>query len=253
MYSPLALVLAFLALDAILFANAEIYVIEPSAGSTCHAGQTCTVVWLDDGESPLLSTIGISTIGLFHGNQQLVQSITPADVSSVHSLNFTPIANAGPNSDTYYLAFQSTTLKVNGSAYSAFSPFFKLAGMSGSFSSPLASATSTIPIPSSLADSTTANKVESTITVGKLSTSLPPITSLSATTPLSSPSPSQSPSSQSSSTRSSTSSSSALGSGSASTTAAPSTASNAALPRTNSLLFPILGVLSLCFLLSHLA
>ncbi|KAG5639764.1 hypothetical protein H0H81_000044 [Sphagnurus paluster] len=65
----------------------------------------------------------------------------------------------------------------------AFSPYFIINGMTGSFDTPLAEATASIPLPPSLetptsqlatatSDSTTAL---STITVGTLSTSLPPL------------------------------------------------------------------------------
>ncbi|EEB94889.1 hypothetical protein MPER_06226 [Moniliophthora perniciosa FA553] len=101
MYFPIpALVLAFIvALDALLSVEAALYVIKPSDGSTCHAGEECTVQWVDNGESPLLSTIGVTTIGLYTANMQLVQSIAAVDVSRQQSLTFTPIPEAGPDSD----------------------------------------------------------------------------------------------------------------------------------------------------------
>ena len=62
--------------------------------------------WLDDGDSPLLNTIGATFVGLYNGNgvrcfgfgafvyslahhQRLVQQIEPVNVQSVHSLTFT--------------------------------------------------------------------------------------------------------------------------------------------------------------------
>ncbi|KAF8814406.1 hypothetical protein BYT27DRAFT_7082282, partial [Phlegmacium glaucopus] len=59
----------------------------------------CTVTWLDDGEKPLLSVIGVSTVGLYTGMQQLVQTIAPVDVANTHSITFTPLPDAGPNFD----------------------------------------------------------------------------------------------------------------------------------------------------------
>ena len=44
-------------------------VIQPSQGSTCRGGESCTITWLDDGSRPLLSAIGVSTVGLFTGKQ----------------------------------------------------------------------------------------------------------------------------------------------------------------------------------------
>jgi hypothetical protein len=40
----------------------------PLPGTTCHAGEECVVQWLDDGDQPLLTAVGPSTVGLYHGN-----------------------------------------------------------------------------------------------------------------------------------------------------------------------------------------
>ncbi|KAJ7777900.1 hypothetical protein DFH07DRAFT_796539 [Mycena maculata] len=186
MYSSWILA-TFVALDLARFASAGLYFIEPANGSTCTGGSPCTIDWLDDGNAPLLNLIGTVTCGLYTGNQQLVQTIQPVDVSSIHSVQFTPNAEAGPNSGSYYIAFTSTSATVNGTKYIAFSPFFNLNGMSGSFSSPLAAATSTIPIPSSLTRQSSSDTVGTTIIVGSsLDTSLPPLTTSSAVKPPSS-------------------------------------------------------------------
>ena len=76
-------------------------------GTTCIGGQSCDVEWLDNGDAPLLTTIGPCFVGLFNGQgvsrvfpgavpltlivrvQQLIQQIEPVDVASVHSLTFT--------------------------------------------------------------------------------------------------------------------------------------------------------------------
>ncbi|KAJ7925166.1 hypothetical protein B0H13DRAFT_2248879 [Mycena leptocephala] len=173
------LLATLLLLDFALFVSAGVYFIQPASGSTCTGGTPCVLSWLDDGDSPLLNAVGVVTAGLFHGKQQLVQTLQPLDVAGVHSVEFTPIAQAGPNSDSYYIAFTSTSANENGTDYTAFSPFFTLEGMSGSFSSPLASATATIPIPASLTRSGTIIPV--TITVGNVDTSLPPLPTLSTT------------------------------------------------------------------------
>jgi len=85
----LALVLALIFMDAALLVDAGLYVrvsprvlslgfrptrklfqvIQPSQGSTCRGGESCTITWLDDGSRPLLSAIGVSTVGLFTGKQ----------------------------------------------------------------------------------------------------------------------------------------------------------------------------------------
>ncbi|GLB39812.1 hypothetical protein LshimejAT787_0703220 [Lyophyllum shimeji] len=179
-----ALVLAFWILNLALLVDAGVYVLKPAAGSKCHGGQTCTIEWLDDGIVPLLSAAGVCTFGLYHGKQKLVQAIAPADVSKTHSVTFKPAPAAGPNSNAYYIGIISTTFKDNSSTpYIAFSPFFSIDQMTGSFDNPLPEATSSIPIPSSLtpspsesgaANSHSTTKL-STITVGTLSTSLPPL------------------------------------------------------------------------------
>ncbi|KII91792.1 hypothetical protein PLICRDRAFT_105118, partial [Plicaturopsis crispa FD-325 SS-3] len=65
--------------------------------ATCYGGQPCTVQWLDDGSQPLLTSIGMSYVGLYTGDQHLVQEIQPVDVSAALSLTFTPDPKAGPN------------------------------------------------------------------------------------------------------------------------------------------------------------
>ncbi|KDR77299.1 hypothetical protein GALMADRAFT_225415 [Galerina marginata CBS 339.88] len=195
MYSTyLALALAILLTDAAVLVNAALFIVQPSQGSTCTGGKPCTVTWVDDGTRPLLSAVGVSTVGLFTGHQKLVQTITPVDVGSAHSFTFTPNPAAGPNAGSYYVAITSTSLKGNDSVpYSGWSPFFNLVGMSGSFDSPLPAATSPISIPASLTQSSTRSR-SSTITVGTLPTAQP-------SPPVISPSVTPSPSSQSSASK----------------------------------------------------
>ncbi|KAF8351923.1 hypothetical protein F5887DRAFT_6100 [Amanita rubescens] len=136
---------AFVTLSAALFVSAEIYVTQPASGDSCHGGKSCTVSWVDNGVPPLLSSIGVVRVGLYTGDLQLVQTIVPVDVSTSHSLTFTPNPQAGPNSGAYYVAFISSD-----GSYHGYTPNFALDGMSGSFSSPDPSATSGIAVPSSL-------------------------------------------------------------------------------------------------------
>ncbi|KAL1748263.1 hypothetical protein HDZ31DRAFT_30092 [Schizophyllum fasciatum] len=170
---------------AVALARAELYIVSPVSGSTCQAGQPCTVDWLDDGNTPKLASIGVSRVGLYMDNMQLVQSLEPVDVSATHSMTFTPNPEAGPNADSYYLVFTSTALTdASGGAYQEYSPFFSLAGMTGTRGSPVESLTTSVAVPSSLTSDTfvtPATPSVSTVTVGTLSTSLSPIPSLSAT------------------------------------------------------------------------
>ncbi|KAI0672397.1 hypothetical protein C8Q78DRAFT_970980 [Trametes maxima] len=82
-----------------LSVQASLYVIQPRSGFACSGGKPCTVEWLDDGLSPLLSQIGATYIALYNGDNVLVQQIEPVDLSLVHSLQFTPDPKAGPSSD----------------------------------------------------------------------------------------------------------------------------------------------------------
>ncbi|KAH9064535.1 hypothetical protein EDB87DRAFT_1556292, partial [Lactarius vividus] len=75
-------------------------VINPTTRSVCHGGKPCLVQWLDDGQNPLLETMGPCRVALFSGNEKLIQQIEPVDVSTSHSLTFTPSPKAGPNSST---------------------------------------------------------------------------------------------------------------------------------------------------------
>ncbi|KAI0316873.1 hypothetical protein OF83DRAFT_1124377 [Amylostereum chailletii] len=155
MYNPVfsfGLIWILYGLFTFPFARAEFFVVNPSESTTCHAGQSCKVQWLDNGERPLLANMGPCYVGLYRGKQQLIQQLDPVDVSSVHSLDFTPQANAGPNSNTYYVAFTSVSLKQANSSrpYIGYSPNFTLDGMSGTLDTPIASLTSSIPIPPSI-------------------------------------------------------------------------------------------------------
>ncbi|KAF8497449.1 hypothetical protein F5888DRAFT_1569876, partial [Russula emetica] len=78
-------------------------VINPVGTTVCHGGQPCPVQWLDDGEQPLLAAMGPCYVALYAENEArlyLIQQIEPVDVSTTHSLTFTPSPDAGPNSNT---------------------------------------------------------------------------------------------------------------------------------------------------------
>ncbi|KAJ6499429.1 hypothetical protein C8R45DRAFT_115294 [Mycena sanguinolenta] len=225
--------------------SAGIYFIQPQSGTTCTGGTPCVLEWDDDGILPLLPEIGIVTAGLFTGEQQLVQTIPPLNAADVNSITFTPLAQAGPNSGSYYIAFTSTTAKENGTEYVGFSPFFKLEGMSGSFSSPFASATTTFSIPVSLTH--TGTIIPTTVTVGNVDTSLPSLPSASTTS-----SKLQSSSSSSTTLRFTTSSAPSSSTASASPSSTDSGAvanSSSSATASRPLPLPALAVLSLSALM----
>jgi len=179
----LSVLLALLCLRSIALVNAALFILEPFRGTTCHGGQLCNVTWVDNGVEPLLNAIGVTTVGLYTGNQQLIQTLPPVNVETTSHLSFTPLSAAGPDSDNYYIAFTSTQLNVSeGIPYLEYSTFFRLRGMSGSFNSPLPAATSLISIPHSIKNPSTSSGTR-TITVGTLSTSLSHFSSSSLPTP----------------------------------------------------------------------
>ncbi|KAL4253395.1 hypothetical protein ABKN59_003871 [Abortiporus biennis] len=170
-------IFALTSLSLLAGVHANLYVINPVSDTVCQGGQSCTVQWVDDGEAPFLSTIGPCHVGLYHGNNAIIQQIDPVDVSINHSLTFTPDPAAGP-SGIYYIRFTSVD-PVNGTQYNEYSPNFKLENMNGSFDTPVPSDTSSIPVPSSVANAPP-NTVSATITVsGKTPTSTPTTTTSS--------------------------------------------------------------------------
>ncbi|KAI9464080.1 hypothetical protein BJY52DRAFT_1165977 [Lactarius psammicola] len=177
-----------------LTAFGALYVVNPTTRTVCHGGKPCLVQWLDDGQNPLLTTMGPCHVALYSGNEKLIQQIEPVDVSTSHSLTFTPSSNAGPNSTTYYVQFTSTTPSNSSQSLLAFSPNFSLDRMTGSFNSPVPELTSTIPVPSSVL-SAHSNQISTSLfgTISSTSTSIssPTRPPASSSTPSSSgPSPS---------------------------------------------------------------
>ncbi|EMD37041.1 hypothetical protein CERSUDRAFT_114942 [Gelatoporia subvermispora B] len=163
-----------------LSVQATIFVTSPASDGTCQGGSSCTVEWEDNGEAPLLSTIGPCFVGLYNGNHVLIQQIDPVNVASVHSLTFTPDPQAGPNGGGYYVNF--TTVNPIGSPaahYTQYSPDFKLDAMDGSFSSPVASDTSSISAPSTIL-SPTSLSVSASATAASASGSISANASVSA-------------------------------------------------------------------------
>jgi len=139
-----------LALAFLRTVSGSLYVVSPTVQTVCHGGQPCSVQWLDDGQVPLLTTMGPCYVALFAGIQELIQQIEPIDVSINHSLTFNPNPKAGPNSNNYYIAFTSIESPDSSHPLQAFSPSFTLDQMSGSFNSPVPELTSVIPAPSSV-------------------------------------------------------------------------------------------------------
>ncbi|KAH9925128.1 uncharacterized protein B0H18DRAFT_1009971, partial [Fomitopsis serialis] len=57
----LAVAVLFALVSRLSTVSASIYVNNPVSTSTCYGGQPCTVTWLDNGQTPILSDIGAPT------------------------------------------------------------------------------------------------------------------------------------------------------------------------------------------------
>ncbi|KAI6104925.1 hypothetical protein EV401DRAFT_2014756 [Pisolithus croceorrhizus] len=112
MLAPIALLVSSLFATA----HASVYVTNPVASTVCTGGQSCEVQWVDNGESPLLSSLGTCSVALYTGEFVLAQALNSIDVSASSSFSFTPNPSAGPNGQ-YYIVFSNQALNYYG--YSA--------------------------------------------------------------------------------------------------------------------------------------
>jgi len=134
----------FLALAAVLpSAFATIYTTSPTATTSWQGGQPQTIQWIEDPNNPTpsLKDFGPTKISIYVGNSQQqtsLQALSPStDVSTISSLQFTPDPTIGPNSDQYFIRFESISFKDPKSPQYpalAFSAKFALSGMTGNFS-----------------------------------------------------------------------------------------------------------------------
>jgi len=173
-FSTLAAV-AFTAAASVPQVLAGIFTTSPVATTSCAAGSNCIVSWIDDGKAPNLTAVGLTHIYLSVGSvtQQtnLMEISAPGvDVSKVSSANFTVPATLGPNSNVYFIRYESAALKdANNSAipYLAFSAKFTLTGMTGTFNateqSQINAATaSSVPVTTAIKPSTSSSSVPAT-------------------------------------------------------------------------------------------
>ncbi|KAH9974378.1 hypothetical protein BGW80DRAFT_1170560 [Lactifluus volemus] len=135
--------LVALSLAAILpSALATVYVTEPVASTSLAGGKPAAIKWQDDGNAPTLANFGPAAIALCVGSQiqQIVLQVisTNTDVSKVNTINWTPTATVGPDSDAYFIKFTSNGLQdVHNPQYpaEAFSAKFRMTDMTGAFNS----------------------------------------------------------------------------------------------------------------------
>ncbi|KAF7300282.1 hypothetical protein MKEN_01352300 [Mycena kentingensis (nom. inval.)] len=118
---------------------AALSVTSPTATIGFTAGQDSEITWKDDGSSPALSAYGPCKISIYAGNsaqQTSLQTIADNVDVTTGSLKFKPDASIGPNSDQYFIRFESNTVKDPSNAVIpllAFSHQFTLSGMTGTF------------------------------------------------------------------------------------------------------------------------
>ncbi|KAK0205297.1 hypothetical protein DFS33DRAFT_1428375 [Desarmillaria ectypa] len=170
-------------------ALADIYITNPVASTVITAGQSASIAWQDTTDSPSLSEFGASKFSVAVGNaisQTILQVIAEnVDVSTTSTIEFTPDASVGGNSDQYFIRIESNSLKdASDARYPAlgFSAKFTIQGMTGSFNAsvqaeidgqstaPIGSTTAGATSTSAHASSTTASgKASSTIASGSIS------------------------------------------------------------------------------------
>ncbi|KAL1721478.1 hypothetical protein EV715DRAFT_248899 [Schizophyllum commune] len=171
----------FVFLSLVSAALANVYTTSPTASTTFTAGQSATISWQDDGQSPSLADFGPAKVSIYAGNAQqqtLLQEISAStDVSKLGSIEFTPDATIGPDSNEYFIRFESLGLKdATSPQYPAlaFSSKFTMSSMSGSFSDAVQKqidGQSTAPIASHTAGSSASTKAASATTTSKAATS----------------------------------------------------------------------------------
>jgi len=132
--------LVLLSLSASAFAT--VFTTSPVASTTFSGGKPATVSWQDDGSAPSLKDFGPAIVSIYVGNalqQTSLQTIAPnVDVSTTASIQFTPDPTIGPNSNNYFIRFQSVSLKDPKSPQYpalAFSAKFTMDSMTGTFNS----------------------------------------------------------------------------------------------------------------------
>jgi len=176
---------ALLILSLISVAFATVYVTNPVAATVDSGGQTASVNWQDDGNAPSLAMFGSARIAIYTGNANQQTSLqvinADVDVSKSSSINFTVDPTIGPNSNHYFIRFQSNNgQSANGTAFLAFSSQFTLANMTGTFNSSVSAeiaGLSTAPLASASPSSTpsTVSLTTSILSTGT-SRSIPSVT-----------------------------------------------------------------------------
>ncbi|KIJ14745.1 hypothetical protein PAXINDRAFT_180915 [Paxillus involutus ATCC 200175] len=101
---------ALLVCTRLALVQGYIYVTNPVQSTTCSAGQSCSVEWIDNGESPLLSAIAECEVGLCMGEYALAQAFPSVNVATSSSFTFTPSPMHNTSSVDYNGFSGSSTL-----------------------------------------------------------------------------------------------------------------------------------------------
>jgi hypothetical protein len=167
----------FVLLSLSASALATVFTTSPVASTTFHGGQPATVSWQDDGTAPTLKDFGPAMISIYVGNAQQqtrLQTISASvDVSSTSSTQFTPDPSIGPNSNDYFIRFESISLKDAKAPQFpalAFSSKFQMDNMKGTFNASVQAqidGQSTAPIGGPTSAASGASSVGATATASK--------------------------------------------------------------------------------------
>ncbi|GAA5866849.1 hypothetical protein JCM8547_003584 [Rhodosporidiobolus lusitaniae] len=133
-YTTLAVLASLVALS-----TAKVYIYKPVEASHYKAGDSFTVSWKDDGETPSWTAWGASSVGLYTGSatsQTLLTTLgTVNDPAADHELRITIDPSWGPNSSEYFMRVQSDAgTDSTGAPLQAFSARFELSEMTGEWS-----------------------------------------------------------------------------------------------------------------------
>ncbi|GAA5905780.1 hypothetical protein JCM6882_000457 [Rhodosporidiobolus microsporus] len=167
-------------------ALAKVYIYKPVASSYYAPGDSFTVSWRADGETPSWTEWGASTLTLMTGSatsQTVLANLgSLTSASSQNEVRITIDGSWGPDSSEYFIRVQSDEGKAdNGDPLQAFSARFRLQEMTGEWSPAVQAqlAGSAVPASASVTASTTSAAAGSRITTSARSAAA---TGASATT-----------------------------------------------------------------------
>ncbi|GAA5838058.1 hypothetical protein JCM9279_004114 [Rhodotorula babjevae] len=153
--------LVALALSAAPAVVANPYIYKPVEASHYRAGDSFTVSWRDNGEAPLSSAYGQTTVSLYTGTStvqtQLASLGTVADPGVETEVLITIDPTWGPDADDYFIRIQSVAgVDAAGAPLQAFSARFALSQMTGTWSGAASAALAGSPVAAVAASATSA-------------------------------------------------------------------------------------------------